>query len=510
MCPLSGFSHNASAADSADAIVHTDLSGTIQSISDAMVNLTPADAGKCLGQPLNHIAPHAEFNPPLAQLSDDVRRGGRAQATLTFRRDDGSSKTLHAQASLLRNADEGPNGICWRFKDPVEIDRRQQTQKMQALSRFAGTVAHDINNHLTVIKGHCDLLGFEADLSANVRDSISQIGQAYQQALNLTSVLLSFSGREPLEPEPFDPGKTIEAIRDELSLAGEGINLNIHIRNNGSTINVDPDMFRTALLHLVTNAIEAMPDGGELMMTVKNFPGQDRTMSNVAVTVSDTGTGIDSETLQHVFEPFFGTRKKGKGTGIGLTLVHHFVTHSGGQIVCESQPGKGTSIHMRFPQHAPSPKADDETSDITTAAATHVETSDYEKPSRARILVVDDNDAVRRLISRILEHESYEVFAAANAARAWTLLQQENITPDLLIVDVIIPDQPGPQFAAEMAERFDEMEILYVSGYTRDVITEHGVEQEALFLRKPFSPKELALLVAKALDDRRSRAHEPH
>lgn len=507
MCPLSGFSHNANAAGSADAILHTDLSGTIQSVSDAAVDLTlTRDADKLLGQPLSQIAPHTEFTPPLSQLLDAVRLDGRASATLAFRRDDGSTKTLRLHASQLRHADEPTGSLLWRLEDPTEIDRRQQIQKMQALSRFAGTVAHDINNHLTVIKGHCDLVGFESDLSDNVRESILQISQAYQQALNLTSTLLSFSGREPLEPEPFDPGKTIEAMRNELAIGGEGIRFNIHIRNNGSKINVDPSMFRKALSHLATNAIEAMPDGGELTVAVENQRGQDQAATHVAVTVSDTGTGIDPETLPHVFEPFFGTRKKGKGTGIGLTLVHHFVTHSGGEIICDSRLGAGTSIHLRFPQYAPAQLTAEH--DDSSAAAEPAVTQKKPHASRGRILVVDDNDAVRRLISRILEHESYEVFSAADAGQAWALLEQHDVAPDLLIVDVIIPDHPGPQFAAELTERFDDMEVIYVSGYTRDVIAEHGVAEQALFLRKPFSPKELALLVAKALDDRRSRARE--
>ncbi|MDE3019483.1 MAG: CHASE3 domain-containing protein, partial [Nitrospirota bacterium] len=376
----------------------------------------------------------------------------------------------------------------------------RQSQKMEAVGRLAGGIAHDFNNLLTVITGYSEVLLKKPDMSDRQRKYVEQIKQAGNRAAALTSQLLAFSRRQVLQPKVLDLNESITAISAMLQrLIGEDIRLTLALGQIGA-VTADPGQIDQVLLNLAANARDAMPQGGTLTIETapveldENYasrhPGA-QAGPHVMLAASDTGCGMDSETLAHIYEPFFTTKEPGKGTGLGLSTVYGIVKQSGGSIWVYSEPGLGTTFKVYLPRVAPC------VPDRVEAAS--IEHSHF---GTEAILLVEDEAAVRSLIRSVLAERGYLVLEAASPEEALTIGASYRSQIHLLVTDVVMPGGSGKHVAEQLTRQRPDLKVLYMSGYTDSTIVHHGVLDSGLaFLQKPFTPDALTRKVRKVLTD---------
>jgi two-component system cell cycle sensor histidine kinase/response regulator CckA len=360
----------------------------------------------------------------------------------------------------------------------------RQAQKMEAVGRLAGGIAHDFNNLLTVINGCSDLLLAEARPGETAHGLADEIRRAGEQAASLTRQLLAFGRRQITAPTALDLNEVVRDVEKMLRrLIGEHIELAAELEPAGARIKADPGLMLQLLMNLAVNARDAMPQGGRL--TLRTQVVRDR----VRLVVADTGVGMDAQTQVHIFEPFFTTKPAGEGTGIGLATVHGIVEQSGGTITVESAPGRGTSFRIELPVCTDKPTAEPA---APTAWA--------DSGPRGTVLLVEDEDLVRSLATRVLEARGYRVFAAPSAADALDLHARATDRVDLVVTDVVMPGLGGRQLAERLRERQPGLRVLFMSGYTTDEVLRQGIqEEEEHFIQKPFTPDGLARKVRDVL-----------
>ncbi len=374
-----------------------------------------------------------------------------------------------------------------------------QAQKMEAVGRLAGGVAHDFNNLLTAILGYCELLLADLGPGDPRRDDILEIQKAGETAAGLTRQLLAFSRKQIIEPALLDLNEVIGGMRGMLGrLIGEDVEVALELAPGLAPVLADRGQLEQIVLNLAVNARDAMPRGGKLTIETRGVeldggyarlhrgvePG-----SYVGLGVSDTGTGMSPEVQARLFEPFFTTKEPGKGTGLGLATVHGIVTRIGGSIGVYSEVGRGTSITVYLPQAASA----EETIRPPPPAP-------RPRPSGETVLVVEDSDALRELTRRMLEQQGYEVLLAADAGEAREQFER-SASIDLILSDVVLPGDSGPELARGLVERRPGLKVVFMSGYTEDAITHHGVlEAGVAFLHKPFTSEALARKVREVLD----------
>ena len=376
----------------------------------------------------------------------------------------------------------------------------RMAHKMEAVGRLSGGIAHDFNNLLGVIIGYSQVLKRALQAGTPVFEHADEIEKAGQRAAVLTRQLLAFSRQQVLAPAVLNLNSLISEMEKMLPrLIGEDIELAITLDPAIGRVKADQGQIGQVLMNLAVNARDAMPQGGKVVIATANAkmdeaytrhrPGS-KVGDYVMLSVTDTGSGIDSETLAHIFEPFFTTKQQGKGTGLGLATVYGVVKQSGGYIWVDSIVGKGTSFQVFLP------RIDEPVSAIEPAAPA---------PGTFRgaetVLLVEDADALRKLTHTLLEQNGYRVLAAANGAEALQLAQQKPERIDLLLTDVIMPGLNG----RALAERFELLQpgirVLYMSGYTDAAIVDHGVfESGTYLLHKPFSEESLIRKVREVLD----------
>ena len=375
-----------------------------------------------------------------------------------------------------------------------------QAQKMEAIGKLAGGVAHDFNNLLAVINGYSDLLLKKLPADDPVKKEIAQIKAAGERAASLTTQLLAFSRKQILNPKILNLNRIISNLEKMLiRLIGEDIHFKTHLQEDLKNIKADSGQIDQILINLVVNARDAMPDGGDIIVETKNvtinedftqYPASLVPGGYVLISVSDTGTGMDEETRQHIFEPFFTTKEQGKGTGLGLSTVYGIVKQYGGNIYVYSEEGLGTTFKLYFPQV-------DEEDEI-------VEEKTYDEKSlkgNETILVVEDDSDIQELLETFLSHYGYKVLMASNGKQGIELFRKHKKTIRLVISDVIMPEVSGKKLAEAITADKPDMPLLFISGYTDDVINRQGVpENGAYFLSKPFSPDELVAKVREMLD----------
>ena len=370
-----------------------------------------------------------------------------------------------------------------------------QAQKMQAVGRLAGGIAHDFNNLLTVIGGYCELARADLDEESAVRPRIEEIAKATRRAASLTSKLLAFSRKQVLMPRVISPNDLLSSAQDMIArLIGEDVELTMFLDPKAGNIKADPGQIEQVLMNLVVNARDAMPDGGRLTITtVRRMLGQEyaqehpgvRAGEYVQISVSDTGHGMDRDVLSHIFEPFFTTKDISKGTGLGLSTVYGIVEQSNGHVTCTSEPGKGTTFTILFPRTTA-------VSDQAAAAAAEEESG---LQGSETILLVEDEDAVRRLTQTIMENIGYRVIAASGGAEALAAMNRERNRVDMLVTDVVMPQMNGPELARKLLAIKPDLQVLYVSGYTHHGTLDPGVD----FLRKPFTSRQLLSKIREVL-----------
>jgi len=440
-----------------------------------------------------------------AVLLDCVaRKSGWRNVTIRWLRKDGTCCDI--ESTGVPRLDAAGNVVGFRGVDRDVTDRRRledqlrQSQKMEAVGRLAGGIAHDFYNLLTAILGYSKLLLTRPDPTPDWRQEIQEIQAAAQRAAGLTHQLLAFGRRQVLVPEILDLGVVVSDMTRMLQrMVGETVTLRDVISPGRGMVKADRSQIEQVLMNLAVNARDAMPDGGTLTIEVgdatldaeyeNSHPGS-RAGAHVMLSVRDTGTGMDTTTRSHLFEPFFTTKEIGKGTGLGLATVYGIVKQSGGYIGVDSRPGEGTVFQVFLPRVA-APDAAQEPLPPVGAAPSGSET----------ILVVEDDRAVRLLVREILEGAGYQVLEAHGGQEALRLARDHDGPIHLLLADVIMPGMSGREVSDRLAAIRPGVPTLYMSGYTDDAIVRHGVAvRDVDFIQKPFTPEDLARRVRAALD----------
>ncbi|MBP6029925.1 MAG: response regulator [Sphingobium sp.] len=409
----------------------------------------------------------------------------------------------------------GEAAVLLSLKDDNEEGRlkRQvaQATKMQAVGQLAGGVAHDFNNILTAIIGHCDLMLMRHTPGDSDYDDIQQVKSNSNRAASLTRQLLAFSRQQTLRPQVIQLPDIVSDVSSLLKrLIGEKVRLEVtHGRNLGH-VRADPGQIEQVIVNLVVNARDAMPDGGTLsIQTFAVSAAQAREMRSTVLpaadytglTVSDTGTGIPPEILPKIFEPFFTTKEVGKGTGLGLSTVYGIVKQSGGYIFADSEPGRGTKFSVYLPVHA---AGVDEKEPASIKSA---------PPSRAEwgtgtILLVEDEDMVRAVAERALSRQGYSVLTAADGELGLEALDKAEKV-DLLISDVVMPNMDGPAMVRVARARRPDLPVLFMSGYAEEQLRKSIDMDNVSFLPKPFSVAQLSEAVAEVFAQAARNRAEP-
>lgn len=375
-----------------------------------------------------------------------------------------------------------------------------QAQKMEAVGRLAGGVAHDFNNFLTVIMGHGDLMLQTLPADHPARGSIQEISKVAERAAALTNQMLAFSRKQVLAPVVVNLNNLVTDIETMLRrLVREDIHLTRNLDPDLFPVKVDPGQMGQVLMNLVVNARDAMPEGGNIAIRTTNVELTEATARELAgiqpgsyavLTVQDSGCGMDESIKSHIFEPFFTTKQKGKGTGLGLAMVYGIVKQSGGNIFVQSEPGQGTAFHIYLP------RAMENVTQIVRAAPT---TDLHGK--KGTILLVEDEDAVRAMANKTLEQSGYIVLTASHGAEALAMSGDFKGRIDLLVTDVVMPQMGGGELAQRIVAQRPELKILYISGYLDDVNVRVKVSKAgAAFLPKPFTAQKLAEKVAELIE----------
>jgi len=406
----------------------------------------------------------------------------------------------------LRSPAEGTAtllGVATEITERKRLEEQLlQSQKMEAVGQLAGGVAHDFNNILTAIVGYTDLLA--AELASNVRqlEDLEEIRKAARRAAALTRQLLAFSRKQVLEPRIIDVNAVVLNLDKMLrSLISENIELKTDLADNLGAARADPNQIEQVIMNLAINARDAMPDGGTVTIETGNvtlddaYAGQHVSVipgEYVMLAVSDTGCGMDAKTQSRIFEPFFTTKPAGRGTGLGLSTVYGIVKQTGGNIWLYSEPGKGTTFKVYLPAIAALPE------DIGKVAPA-------EAPRRGAgtVLVVEDDEQLRRLTHRALDAQGYTVLVADRGGTALDIARRHKGEIDLLLTDVIMPDTNGRKLAETIRAARPGMRVLYMSGYPDGAIASHGMlEPGVAYLAKPFTTEAITRRVREVLEAR--------
>ncbi|MEM9469235.1 MAG: PAS domain S-box protein [Pseudomonadota bacterium] len=436
-----------------------------------------------------------------------IETGKRMNAPLEVSLKNAEGQTISAQMHARRFTKS--DDIVLHFVDLTEQKDLEaqfvQSQKMQAIGQLAGGVAHDFNNLLTAIIGFCDLLLLRHKPGDPSFGDIMQIKQNSNRAANLVRQLLAFSRQQTLRPKVHD----ITDILTELShlirrLIGTNIDLDVVHGSDLGLIKVDVGQMEQVLINLAVNARDAMESGGKLTIKTDNYENKktvkrgDEDMPPgqwLMIAVTDTGCGISDENLSRILEPFFTTKDVGQGTGLGLATVYGIIRQTGGYLDVKSKLGEGTTFSIYLPV-----LSDDEQAESNEEVEQKKETV-TDLTGTARILLVEDEEAVRAFSTRALVNKGYDVLGADCGESALTVLQEEeNKEIDLLITDVMMPNMDGPTLAQRLRQDSPNLRIIFISGYSEDKLKEHMGEGIS-FLPKPFTLKQLAEKVKEALED---------
>jgi PAS domain S-box-containing protein len=401
-----------------------------------------------------------------------------------LRHRDGSWRMVEAIGRRRRQDGEWVVVVNYRDVTDQRVLQEQlmHSQKLEAVGRLAGGIAHDFNNLLTAIGGYSEFLvsGFDADDPR--REDALEIVRASDRAALLTRQLLAFSRRQVLLEEVLDLGEIVTGLESLLSrLLGEGVDLSTSV-TAGCRVRGDRGQLEQVVTNLALNARDAMPTGGAVELGVQCQNGE------VELIVRDGGVGMDPETIAHCFEPFFSTKGPGKGTGLGLATVYGIVTQSGGGVSVTSAPGEGSTFRVVLPL-----SPDD--------AAVPVERDDrlQERTGTEGVLLVEDEETIRRLVREVLSRSGYQVFAAENGDEALRLLEENGDKIDLLLTDVVMPGLSGPDLARAASRFKPSLRVLFTSGYTSEP-DEAFDDPDVAFIGKPFSPQALVAKVRDVLD----------
>ncbi|HEX6534023.1 MAG TPA: ATP-binding protein [Gemmatimonadaceae bacterium] len=447
-----------------------------------------------------------------ARIAERMRAiaGGEATTPVVEQRwirFDGS--VMEVEVQPLAFVHEGKPAVQTVFRDigarKALEEQLRQAQKMEAVGQLAGGVAHDFNNLLTVIKVHAELARDEVDPQHPLAADLEEIRKATARAADLTRQLLAFSRKQILAPRALDLNAVVAGLEPMLRrLIGEDIAVRTRLTPGLGPVLADPGQLEQVLVNLAVNARDAMPHGGTLIIATANHESCTSDLqclaagvmlgSCVTLTVTDTGAGMSPEVQARIFEPFFTTKPTGKGTGLGLSTVYGIVEQSGGRIDVASAPGRGTAFTIYLPR-VPAAGAPLASSPACAARPRGTET----------VLLVEDEDAVRRLARRILEEQGYAVLEARDGHDALAVVASHDGPLDLVLTDVVMPRMNGRALVEQLLAARPALRVLYMSGYTDDEIIRRGLHRAGTsFLQKPFTADGLAEAVRAALEGERA------
>jgi PAS domain S-box-containing protein len=491
-----------------DALIIHDFNGTIIEVNENTCHMLGYLREELIGMGLARFR-GKESGESFEGNIDRIKETGALIFEAVDTRKDGSLIPVEVNAKVVSREGHGiiqsfVRDLSERRKAQEEQRRLQEqfheAQKMEAVGRLAGGIAHDFNNLLTVINGYCEMGLERAGIEDPLRSDLEEIKHASRRAATLTSQLLAFSRRQVLQPRVFNLGKLVDGMAEMLKrLLGEDIEIHTHASADLWNVRADFGKIEQVVMNLAVNSRDAMPVGGMLTVETSNVVLDKDTRQHlgakssehVLLAVSDTGVGMDTATQARIFEPFFTTKGMGKGTGLGLATVYGIVKQSEGFIDCYSRVGKGTTFKIYLPRVV----AENE----PPAEAEHKPTNNLR--GSEVILLVEDDEAVRRIVVSILETGGYVVVSEKSGAEALKRLAELQQGPDLLITDVVMPGMDGRDVARNFNARYPSIPVLLISGYTENSIAHHGVLEEGVeFIAKPFTKGELLQRVRAVLD----------
>jgi two-component system cell cycle sensor histidine kinase/response regulator CckA len=499
-----------------DAVVGLTPEGVITAWNGGAERLFGYTAEEVLGEPATMLADEDGAGEQ-ADVLARIRRGERGLSYETRRqRKDGTPVDVSLTVTPIRDQAGSVIGASAIARDVTAAkeaaerrraveERTHQAQRMESLGKLAGGVAHDFNNILAIIANYTDFVAEETADRPGVQADLTQVRTAVERATNLTRQLLTFTRAETVQPRDVDLNAALTEAHKMLERTiGEHINMLARPAPQPMTVHADPSQLQQVLLNLAINARDAMPEGGTLVLEVNSatLGGDEVNMqpplpagTYARLLVSDTGEGMSPETAARVFEPFFTTKPQGKGTGLGLATVYGIVTEAGGSINVYSEPGIGTTFRIYLP--------------LVTAPTITAPAPPRQAPPDGNgrtVLVVEDEPALARVISRILTDGGYHVVTAANGPEALELDEQHPC--DVLLTDVIMPEMSGRRLAELLHERRPDLPVLYMSGYSNGLLgTTKVLDEDVAFIEKPFTGSDLLHRLGSAYE--RSRSHVP-
>ncbi|MGZ4337358.1 MAG: hybrid sensor histidine kinase/response regulator [Gaiellaceae bacterium] len=465
--------------------------GTIRLVSPSVTDILGYDARELVGLDLSQFVHPDDLATVLAAIDASLRGEETSVFRSRFRALDGTYHLWEGTVSRGLDRDGNPSFLVANSRDvtaQVELEGQLlQAQRMEAVGRLAGGVAHDFNNLLLAIRGYAELALEKSDAHAECSAEIAEVIDGADKAADLTRQLLAFSRRQMLNPQTFDLRDVIgDMVKLLRRLIGENVELNTVWPDEPTLVHADKAQLEQVVANLAVNARDAMPDGGHLSIEVS----QDAGHRQVLLIVRDDGTGIDPVTAAQIFEPFF-TTKGAEGTGLGLSTVHGVVTQSGGKIAVDSRLGEGTTFTISLPLAV----ADDPPPEPAAVPPT--------RGGSETILLAEDNVMVARAVSELLRPHGYRVISVESGEDAVNVARNAPGTIDLFLTDLVMRGLNGRQAAEAVLEHQPHTKVLYMSGYTDDVIIRVGrFEPGTTFIQKPFSGEELARSVRELLDTR--------
>jgi len=489
---------------SGEAIFTTDPNGVIEYVNPAFTEIYGYTREEAIGRTPRLLKSGRHSRGFYNEFWETILSKQVMDGEIVNKTKSGDLLTIQASINPILNEENALLGFLAIQRDVTEQQQLEeqfrQSQKMESIGRLAGGVAHDLNNLLTPILGYSELLVSKLQENDTLLGYAQQIHHAADRSRDLTRQLLAFGRKQALKMQVINAASGITGFEKILRRTiREDIRLTFHYAPETGAVRVDQSQIGQVLLNLAVNAQDAMPEGGLLRFEITNVhvdsgeakkhreisPGE-----YVMLTISDTGQGMDPEIRAHIFEPFFTTKRDGQGTGLGLATVYGIVKQHNGHILVDSEPGRGTTFRIYLPRVA-------ENSADPEVPAPHPHAS----RGNETILVVEDNDMVRNYVYSILIEQGYQVLEAAESGSALDIVRAQNGNIDLLISDVIMPVVNGRELYNRIAADYPGMRVLYISGYTDDVISQHGVLEEGVsFLQKPFSNQQLLEKVREQLD----------